>query len=99
MLYPLSFEDQCTGSWPICQVYLPAYIIYYLILIYYGKPKQFSFKEPDKPYNILICGLPNTGKSSLVNALRRKYMKKGMGNVFTGDGTAILCGHPSHKKI
>lgn len=33
--------------------------------------------EPDKPYNILICGLPNTGKSSLVNALRRKYMKKG----------------------
>jgi len=26
-------------------------------------------------------------------------MKKGMGNVFTGDGTAILCGHPSHKKV
>ncbi|XP_015755634.1 PREDICTED: mitochondrial ribosome-associated GTPase 1-like [Acropora digitifera] len=33
--------------------------------------------EPDKPYNILICGLPNTGKSSLINALRRKYMRKG----------------------
>jgi len=33
--------------------------------------------EPDKPYNILICGLPNTGKSSLVNALRRMYMRKG----------------------
>jgi len=34
--------------------------------------------EPDKPYNILICGLPNTGKSSLINALRRKYMRKGI---------------------
>ena len=26
-------------------------------------------------------------------------MKKGMENVFTGDQTAILCGHPSHKKV
>ncbi|XP_078353987.1 mitochondrial ribosome-associated GTPase 1-like [Oculina patagonica] len=34
--------------------------------------------EPDKPYNVLICGLPNTGKSSLINALRRKYMRKGI---------------------
>ncbi|XP_068676322.1 mitochondrial ribosome-associated GTPase 1-like isoform X1 [Montipora foliosa] len=33
--------------------------------------------ESDKPYNILICGLPNTGKSSLINSLRRKYMRKG----------------------
>ncbi|KAJ7330565.1 Mitochondrial GTPase [Desmophyllum pertusum] len=33
--------------------------------------------EPDKPYNVLICGLPNTGKSSLINSLRRKYMRKG----------------------
>ncbi|XP_066015427.1 mitochondrial ribosome-associated GTPase 1-like [Pocillopora verrucosa] len=33
--------------------------------------------NPDKPYNILTCGLPNTGKSSLINALRRKYLRKG----------------------
>ncbi|EDO43973.1 predicted protein [Nematostella vectensis] len=36
-------------------------------------------KDPDKPYHLLVCGLPNTGKSSLINALRRTHLRKGKG--------------------
>ncbi|XP_031574620.1 mitochondrial ribosome-associated GTPase 1-like [Actinia tenebrosa] len=36
-------------------------------------------KNPDAPYTLMVCGLPNTGKSSLINALRRTHIKKGKG--------------------
>ncbi|KAK3755608.1 hypothetical protein QZH41_017607 [Actinostola sp. cb2023] len=34
-------------------------------------------KDPDAPYTLLVCGLPNTGKSSLINAMRRTHLRKG----------------------
>lgn len=71
-------------------VYDHIQIIYYMIVFFllnavWHLVACFCFcffiiilQEPDKPYNILICGLPNTGKSALINALRRKYMRKGV---------------------
>ena len=50
-------------------------VVYFYLVLFFSL--HHNLQEPDKPYNILICGLPNTGKSSLINALRRKYMRKG----------------------
>ena len=32
----------------------------------------------DEEYSIMIVGIPNVGKSSLINALRRMYIKRGV---------------------
>ncbi|XP_046851088.1 mitochondrial ribosome-associated GTPase 1-like [Xenia sp. Carnegie-2017] len=37
----------------------------------------FKRRNPDKAYRLLVCGLPNVGKSSLINAFRRTYLRKG----------------------
>jgi len=34
-------------------------------------------EKSTKSYRILVCGIPNTGKSSLINALRRTHCNKG----------------------
>ena len=36
------------------------------------------FQNPDQAYHLLVCGLPNVGKSSLINAFRRTYLRKGI---------------------
>ncbi len=33
--------------------------------------------EEGKPLKLMVVGMPNVGKSSLINALRRNYMGKG----------------------
>ena len=46
-----------------------------------------KFHRKDKVYRALIAGMPNVGKSSLVNSLRRVSMhKKGTISLFFSDG-------------
>lgn len=45
----------------------------------------FSRQNPDQPYHLLACGLPNVGKSSVINALRRTYLRKGKATKVGGD--------------
>lgn len=39
-----------------------------------GKPAK---KLGDRSYRVLVCGIPNVGKSSFINAARRYYLKRG----------------------
>jgi ribosome biogenesis GTPase A len=34
--------------------------------------------EKDEFFRLMVVGLPNTGKSSLINALRRTYLGRGI---------------------
>ncbi|XP_028404513.1 mitochondrial ribosome-associated GTPase 1-like isoform X1 [Dendronephthya gigantea] len=45
----------------------------------------FRRRNPDQAYHLLVCGLPNVGKSSLINAIRRTYLRKGKATRVGGD--------------
>ncbi|XP_050982856.1 mitochondrial ribosome-associated GTPase 1 isoform X2 [Labeo rohita] len=42
-------------------------------------------REEDRSYCLMVIGVPNVGKSSLINALRRTYLKKGKASKVGGE--------------
>ena len=43
----------------------------------------FFFQDDDFFLSFMVVGMPNVGKSSLINALRRNYLKKGAYMMYT----------------
>eukprot|EP00731_Ephydatia_muelleri_P018603 Em0011g643a len=41
------------------------------------RPEQSSINSSEGEVKLMVVGMPNVGKSSLINSLRRKYLKKG----------------------
>ena len=44
-------------------------------------PSQILIQESQDEIRLMVVGMPNVGKSSLINALRRNYMKQGYNSV------------------
>uniref|UniRef100_A0A672T6C6 Mitochondrial GTPase 1 n=1 Tax=Sinocyclocheilus grahami TaxID=75366 RepID=A0A672T6C6_SINGR len=42
-------------------------------------------REEDRSYCLMVIGVPNVGKSSLINAIRRTYLKKGKASKVGGE--------------
>uniref|UniRef100_A0A673JP52 Mitochondrial ribosome-associated GTPase 1 n=1 Tax=Sinocyclocheilus rhinocerous TaxID=307959 RepID=A0A673JP52_9TELE len=42
-------------------------------------------REEDRSYCLMVIGVPNVGKSSLINAVRRTYLKKGKASKVGGE--------------
>ncbi|KAA0717871.1 GTPase 1 Mitochondrial [Triplophysa tibetana] len=42
-------------------------------------------REDDRSYCLMVIGVPNVGKSSLINAIRRTYLKKGKASKVGGE--------------
>jgi ribosome biogenesis GTPase A len=40
-------------------------------------------RSEEKDFSVMVIGVPNVGKSSLINALRSKYLGRGMTSLFS----------------
>jgi ribosome biogenesis GTPase A len=40
-------------------------------------------RSEEKDFSVMVIGVPNVGKSSLINALRSKYLGRGMKSLFS----------------
>uniref|UniRef100_A0A672RM46 Mitochondrial GTPase 1 n=1 Tax=Sinocyclocheilus grahami TaxID=75366 RepID=A0A672RM46_SINGR len=49
-----------------------------------GSGSRFH-REEDRSYCLMVVGVPNVGKSSLINAVRRTYLKKGKASKVGGE--------------